>query len=227
MIPENILAVRRRAALACSRVRIGHHQVVTIVAVSKNRASAEIEEAVRAGITDIGENRVQEAVLKYQPYPAVKWHMLGHLQTNKVKEAIRIFGLIHSVDSVSLAREIDKQATRIGKVQDILIEIKISPEPSKLGLAPGNSIGALREMAVLKNINIRGLMTIAPIVDESERARPYFRQLRELRDRIDSLNILSNKLDILSMGMSDDFETAIEEGSNMIRIGRAIFGADR
>jgi len=146
--------------------------------------------------------------------------LVGHLQTNKVKDAVRIFDLIQSVDSLRLAAEIDKQAAKINKIQDILIEIKTSPEATKFGLKPNAAIEVIKEIAQLKNINMKGLMTIAPLVDEPEKTRPYFRQLRELRDYLRAMNY---ELGILSMGMTDDFEVAIEEGSNMVRIGRAIF----
>lgn len=189
---------------------------VTIVAVSKGRSIEEIKEAVAAGITDIGENKVQEALLKYRELPTIKWHMVGHLQANKVKDAVKIFDLIQSVDSLHLAQEIDKQALKINKIQDILIEIKTSPEETKFGLKPEEAIPAIKEIAKLKNINIKGLMTIAPIVDDPEKTRPYFRLLRDLRDEI-------NKFQIFSMGMTDDFKIAVEEGATMVRLGRAIF----
>jgi pyridoxal phosphate enzyme (YggS family) len=149
--------------------------------------------------------------------------MVGHLQTNKVKEAVRIFDLIQSVDSLRLAAEIDKQAAKINKIQDILIEIKTSPEATKFGLSPAETIETLRVMAQFRNINIKGLMTVAPIVDSPEETRPYFKKLRELQDSINAQRTTHNALRILSMGMTDDFEVAIEEGSNMVRLGRAIF----
>ena len=149
--------------------------------------------------------------------------MVGHLQTNKVKDATKIFDLIHSVDSLHLAQEIDKQAARINKAQDILIEIKTSPEANKFGLKPDDAVEVIKEIVKLKNINLRGLMTIAPIVDNPEKARIYFRMLKELRERICSqLSAFSSQL-ILSMGMTDDFEVAIEEGADMVRLGRVIF----
>jgi hypothetical protein len=149
--------------------------------------------------------------------------MVGHLQSNKAKEAVKIFDLIHSVDSLHLAQEINKQAANIGKIQDILIEIKTSPEATKFGLKPEEAVGVMQEITRLKNIKVKGLMTIAPLVDDPEGTRQYFRQLREIRDRISyELRTPSSEL-ILSMGMTDDFEVAIEEGADMIRLGRAIF----
>lgn len=229
MIRENILRIRERITLACSKIN-QDPDGITIVAVTKGRAPEQIREVVTAGITDIGENRVQEAIIKYNELTdrqtngqRIKWHMVGHLQTNKVKDAVRIFNLIQSVDSLRLANEIDKQASKINKIQDILIEIKTSPEAAKFGFGSDEAIEAIKEINKLKNINIKGLMTIAPIVDDPEKTRPYFRQLRELRDRIYHLPFTNYQLPVLSMGMTDDFEVAIEEGSNMLRLGRAIF----
>ena len=215
MIKDNIANIRERVVFACSKAKTDISKVA-VIAVSKTRTVKEIEEVVDCGITDLGENRIQEAGLKYKQVQAVKWHMLGHLQTNKVKRALEIFDLIQSVDSLRLVKEINSQAEKINKVQDILIEIKTSPELSKTGLSITEASLVIEESFKLKNIKIKGLMTIAPLVATPEEARPYFRVLREFRDKI-------NKDFILSMGMSDDFQIAIEEGSNMIRIGRAIF----
>jgi pyridoxal phosphate enzyme (YggS family) len=231
MIRENVLKIRERISLVCAKIN-QDPKSITIVAVSKGRSSEQIIEAIEAGITDIGENKVQEAVIKYDELRTrelansrtIKWHMVGHLQTNKVKEAVKIFDLIQSVDSVRLAGEIDKEADKINKIQDILIEIKTSPEESKFGFKPDDIIELIKEIAKFKNINIRGLMTIAPLVENPEKARPYFRALINLRDKIRSLSTANLQLSILSMGMTDDFEAAIEEGSNMVRLGRAIFG---
>lgn len=214
--------------MACLRARC-NPAAITIIAVSKGRTLEQIKETIAAGISDIGENRVQEALGKYNRLQAqgcrlqVRWHMVGHLQTNKAKEAVKVFDLIHSVDSLHLACEIEKQAAKINKIQDILIQVNSSGEVSKFGLKPDETIGVIKEIAELKNLNIRGLMTIAPLVDNPEKARVYFRLLKELRDRINELRLTSYELRVLSMGMTDDFEVAIEEGSNMLRIGRAIF----
>jgi pyridoxal phosphate enzyme (YggS family) len=229
MIQENILKVGERISLACAKINQNPEQI-TIVCVSKNRTKEEIKEAIEAGITDIGENRVQEALLKYNELTSkrdnarrIKWHMVGHLQTNKVKDAVKIFDLIQSVDSLHLAEEIDKQAAKINKIQDILIEVKTSPEATKFGLQLEVVIEVIKGITKLKNLNIKGLMTIAPIVDNPEKARPYFRLLRELGDKINESRITNHESRILSMGMTDDFEVAIEEGANMVRLGRAIF----
>ncbi len=219
MIKENVLRVREAVPAG-----------VTIVAVSKGRSIEEIKEVIEAGITDIGENKVQEALKKFSSRltgspanPQTKLHMVGHLQSNKAKDAVKIFDLIHSVDSLPLASEIDRQASKINKIQNILIEIKTSPEATKFGFKPGEANTAIEKISTFKNLKIKGLMTIAPIVDDPEKTRPYFRILRELKDKINALQITPFALDILSMGMTDDFRIALEEGSNMLRLGRAIF----
>jgi len=229
MIRENILKIRERISSACLRSGREYEQAV-IIAVSKTRTIEQIEEVAASGIDDIGENMVQEALLKYKKFSditgawRIKWHMVGHLQTNKARDAVGIFSLIHSVDSLRLAQAIDKEAARIKKVQNILVEVNTSGEAAKFGVRPDKALELVREIARLKNIKIEGLMTIAPVVNNPEEARPYFRTLRELRGEINQLQVAGYQLRVLSMGMSDDFETAIEEGSNMVRIGRAIFG---
>ena len=222
MIKENILKIRERIALTCSRVN-RDPGLITIVAVSKGRTPEQIKQVIDSGITDIGENKVQEALVKYNEITnkrvsgsRINWHMVGHLQTNKAKDAVRIFGLIHSVDSLHLAGEIDRQAGKINKIQDILIEVKTSAEPTKFGLKPDEIFEVIKGIAELKNINLKGLMTIAPLLANPDESRPYFSKLRKLRDKI-------NPTMVLSMGMTDDFELAIEEGATMVRIGRAIF----
>ena len=229
MIKENVFRIRQRILEVCSKINQDPGKI-TLIAVSKGRTIQQIKEAIEAGITDIGENKVQEAAAKYNELftrysllSTPKWHMVGHLQTNKVKDAVKIFDLIHSVDSARLAQEIDRQAEKINKIQDVLIEIKTSPEATKFGLKPNEAIEAIKEISKFKNINIKGLMTIAPIVNEPEKARPYFRILRELRDRINDTPYAIRHTPYLSMGMTDDFKVAIEEGSNMVRLGRAIF----
>jgi len=228
MIKENIRKIRERIALAASRIN-AKAQAITVVAISKGRSLGQIKEVIEAGITDIGENKVREALIKYnnlQPETyglrPVTWHMVGHLQTNKVKDAVKIFDLIQSVDSLHLAEEIDKQAGKINKIQNILIEVNTSGERTKFGLKPTDTIEVIKEIARFKNINIKGLMTIAPVADSPQEARPYFRRLKELLNEL-NVNKELNGLSVLSMGMTDDFEVAIEEGANMVRIGRAIF----
>lgn len=231
MIKENVLEVRRRIEAACLRAK-RDPETVKLVAVSKGRSIEQIKEAHLAGIVDFGENKVQEALLKYGEKLAVKWQMVGHLQTNKAKEAVKIFELIHSVDSLRLAEEIDKQAAKINKIQNILIEVKTSPEATKFGIEPEEVFDFIKIAQQLENIAIKGLMTIAPIVNNPEESRPYFRKLKELKDKIDQApSTLPDRqagkhlAPILSMGMTDDFEIAVEEGSEIVRIGRAIFSA--
>ena len=235
MIKQNLASVQARIIFACAKAgRVP--QEITLVAASKGRTVSQIKEVIAEGITDIGENRVQEALLKYDAIHTtpdarrIRWHMLGHLQTNKVEDAVKLFDLIHSVDSLRLAEQINKESGKIHKIQDALLEVNISSEPAKFGIKPEEAIGVIKEIAKFKNLNIKGLMGIAPIVDEPEKTRPYFRMLRDLLARIYELpacrqagECTSYELRVLSMGMSSDFEIAIEEGSNMLRLGRIVF----
>jgi hypothetical protein len=228
VITENILKVKERIGLICFGLNKDPLSV-KIVAVSKGRTVEEIKKVVQSGIYDIGENRIQEAVEKFDAIRStlyakqIKWHLVGHLQTNKVKEAVRVFTLIHSVDSLRLACEINRAAAKLNKIQDILIQVNTSQEKSKFGLRPTEVNECVQKTAQLKNLNIRGLMTIAPLVDNSEKARTYFRILKEIFDELNNLQVTARQLEVLSMGMTEDFSVAIEEGSNTIRLGRAIF----
>ncbi len=217
--------LRVRSRIASAAERSGRDPLsVTLIGVTKGRTLSLLQEAVEAGIVDIGENRVQEAAVKFREFARpVRWHMIGHLQTNKTRDAVRIFDLIHSVDSRRLAQEIDKEAARINKVQEVLIEVKTSPEASKTGVAPQEAFALLEEAGRLAHIRVRGLMTIAPAVDAPEKARSYFRQLKSIFDSYNARGREEARLKELSMGMSDDFEVAIEEGATMVRIGRALF----
>lgn len=187
---------------------------VTLVAVSKNVEPERVEQALAAGLTVFGESRMQEAKAKIPVVSGrARWHFVGHLQSNKARDAVELFELIHSVDSVKLAAELNKWAERAGKTQPILLEVNASGEASKFGLKPEDLPAALEQTNRLARLEVRGLMTIPPAGKD---ARPYFRQLRELRDRLG--------LRELSMGMTGDFEVAIEEGATFVRIGTAIFG---
>jgi pyridoxal phosphate enzyme (YggS family) len=198
---------------------------VKLVVVTKTVGVDRIRETVNAGASILGENRVQEAKEKIEKLgPIASWHLIGHLQTNKAKYAVKLFYLIHSVDSFELAKEIDKQAAKIGKVQDVLIEVSISGEASKAGVAPEDAVALIKDVAKLKNISIKGLMTIPPFSDSPEDSRPYFKKLRKLSESVARENIPGVAMKELSMGMSGDFEVAIEEGSTMVRVGTAIFG---
>lgn len=223
MIADNLESVRRRIVRSCERVSRSA-EGVSLVCVTKEADVDAIRTILSLGATEIGENRVQDAVLKHKAVGNMAaWHMIGHLQTNKAKDAVKIFSLIHSVDSVRLAQEIDKEAKKIGKVQDVLIQVNTSGEKTKFGIQPGAVLDFIGEMNLYNNISLKGLMTIAPEVNDPELVRPYFKALRELRDKINSIPNTQYSIRILSMGMTDDFEVAIEEGSNMVRIGRAIF----
>ncbi|MFC1501550.1 YggS family pyridoxal phosphate-dependent enzyme [Elusimicrobiota bacterium] len=225
MIESNIKSVIEKVSNACSR---SSRDVATVrlVVVTKTIGAESVREALAFGITDIGESRIQEAEPKLksleQSLVNVKKHLIGHLQRNKAKKAVEIFDLIQSLDSVRLAEEINKQAEKSGKIQDCLIEIKVSDEETKLGLNPQKVIEILSKIENLKNIRILGLMTMAPFFDDAQQTRPYFKKAKILFDEICSLNKYP-EFTILSMGMSNDFEVAIEEGSNMVRVGTAIF----
>jgi pyridoxal phosphate enzyme (YggS family) len=199
-----------------------------LVAVSKTVPVERIREAMDAGLRVFAENRVQEARDKIghfaqEPHghESVQWHLIGHLQKNKAKYAVRLFDLIHSVDSLALADELDRQAAKIGKVQRVLVEVKLSPEKSKEGVAEQDLLPLLRHIGQCRNLRLEGLMTMPPYDPDPEKSRPYFRRLRELRDEAERHGI---KVPELSMGMSHDFGVAIEEGATMVRIGTALFG---
>jgi len=167
---------------------------------------------------------VQEAKEKYQMLTDdIEYHLVGHLQTNKAKYAVELFDLIHSVDSVKLAKEIERRSIQCNRIVDILVEVNVSGEETKYGIRPEEVELFIREISRFSGIRVKGLMTIAPIAQNQEKVRPYFRKLRELSEQINDMNIKNIKMEYLSMGMTDDFEVAIEEGSNMVRIGRGIF----
>ena len=221
---EKINEKIKKAALKANR----SPEDIKLVAVTKTATVEQVKEVISAGVKIIGENKVQEAKEKYQVLSAdiadIEWHLVGHLQTNKVKYAIEIFDLIHSVDSIKLAEEIDKRSLQFGIMTNILVEVNVSGEETKYGIKPEEVEYFLKEISEFSRIKVRGLMTIAPIAEDKEEVRPYFRKLRELSEKIENKNIKNVKMDYLSMGMTDDFEVAIEEGANMVRIGRGIFG---
>ena len=219
---ENIQQRIRQAAEACGR----RPEEVHLVAVSKTMPKEKLVEAVEAGVEILGENYVQEAREKFNDLYTlpVSWHFIGHLQSNKAKYVVKIFDLIHSVDSLKLAREIDKQAKKINKTQDILIQVNISEETTKSGTRAEQTLEIIQEISRFENIAIKGLMTMPPFFNAPERVQPFFKVLRELRSRIKEENILNVSMDELSMGMTGDFEVAIQEGATLVRIGTAIFG---
>jgi pyridoxal phosphate enzyme (YggS family) len=199
---------------------------IRLVAVSKTMSADVVREAIEAGVTDTGENYIQEAKDKINTlatYP-VTWHFIGHLQSNKAKYAVRLFDIIHSVDSLKLARELDKYAGKIDKIQTILIQVNVAKEDSKSGVYVEDTLKLLQDVSRLKNLSVKGLMTMPPFFNAPEKVRPYFAALRNLRDQIQKEAIPDISMEELSMGMTGDFEAAIEEGATMVRIGTAIFG---
>jgi pyridoxal phosphate enzyme (YggS family) len=198
---------------------------VEIVAAAKTRTPEEIMEAVEAGIHIIGQNYVQEALETFQVVGRkARWHFIGHLQRNKVKKAVEIFDMIETVDSPSLAQEIDKRCDRIGKIMPVLIEINSGKEKQKSGVSPEDTEGLIKEISVLKNIEVQGLMTMGPFFGDPENARPYFVVTKNVFDQINALDIPGIEMKYLSMGMTNSYKVAVEEGANIVRIGTKIFG---
>jgi len=227
-IPQNVAAVRERIATAAQRAgRVPEE--IALMAVSKTQPPGRVREAHDAGIRLFGENRVQEFAGKVDALRDLRdaeWRLIGHLQSNKAAKAVQLFRAVDSVDSLKLAQKLDGAASVLGRKLAILIEVNVGGEAAKSGTAPDSP--ALEELLVaaprLEWLSFRGLMTVPPFTDDPEDARLYFRKLRELRDRLAARHLPSVSLDVLSMGMSHDFEVAIEEGSTCVRIGTAIFG---
>lgn len=219
-IAENLAEVKGRIAQAARRSGRTPEDV-TLVVVTKKVEVSRILEAISAGATELGENYVQEAVAKWQAIGSagVQWHFIGHLQKNKVKQAVKVFDLIQSVDSLPLAQEIGKRALDQGRIMDVLIEVRISGEETKHGVSPEDALAFAQEVAQVEGIKLQGFMGMAPFVVNPEEARPFFARLKQLWDKLPL-----EQRQWLSMGMSHDFEVAIEEGSNMVRIGTAILG---
>lgn len=218
---EYIQELKGKAAVKSGR----NPEDVLLIAVTKLHGPDEMNEAIDAGITDIGENKVQEIMDKYDRVKPVRWHLIGHLQTNKVKYIIDKVCMIHSVDSLKLAKEIDKRAAQHGLVMDILVQVNSAEEESKFGITTAETDQLIADIAKqCPNIRIKGLMCIAPFEDNPEDVRGYFAEVKKIYDKY--VNVKTERLDFeyLSMGMTHDFEVAIEEGSNMIRVGTAIFG---
>ena len=218
-----VLSKIRRAA-----ERVGRsHDSIRLVAATKTVEVDRIQEGIDAGLTILGENRVQEALPKIAAFKQapVRWHFLGQLQRRKVRSVIGLFDLIHSVDGMELAQEIDRRAGEAGRCQDILLEVNIGSEPTKTGFHPDHLIQLAPALATLAHIRIKGLMAIPPPTVDAEMARPYFRKLRELAARIDERHLPSVTMGELSMGMSSDYDVAVEEGATLVRVGTAIFGA--
>ncbi len=226
MISTNIDTLRERIA-AASRRSGRRPEDVTLVAVAKTFPAERVDEAVRAGVVDIGENYVQELLGKRAALAArdIRWHFVGHLQSNKVRQIAEWIHLVHALDSASVARELDGRAARAGRTLEALVEVNTTGEQTKFGLQPGRVAGFIRSLEPLAHIRIGGLMTIGPFLPDPEGSRPMFRMLRLLRDEIARTPQANVDLHHLSMGMTGDFEVAIEEGATLVRIGTAIFGS--
>ena len=224
MIRENLLDVEDRIQAACDRAGRDRNEV-TLIAVSKTKPISMIEEVMEEGIIDFGENKVQELCEKEETIKEpLNWHLIGHLQRNKVKYIIDKACLIHSVDSLRLAEQISEEAKKKNTTANILIEVNIANEETKFGVSKEETLPLILEISKLPNIRIKGLMTIAPFVEDPEDNRVHFSNLRNLLVDIKSKNIDNIDMDILSMGMTGDFEIAIEEGATMVRVGTGIFG---
>ncbi|MBQ3912048.1 MAG: YggS family pyridoxal phosphate-dependent enzyme [Lachnospiraceae bacterium] len=222
---RNLSLIEERIAAACKRAGRDRDEV-TLIAVSKMNPAEAVVAAHECGIDTFGENKVQELCGKIEVIGVpLKWHLIGHLQTNKVKYIVGKVAMIHSVDSLKLAEVIDKESEKAGVVTDILLEINIAGEESKYGIAHSETEALARSISSLKHVRICGLMTVAPETDEPENNRPYFRQMRELSVDIASKNIDNISMNVLSMGMTGDFEIAVEEGATHVRVGTGIFGA--
>ena len=223
-IRRNVEEIRKRIAQAAAKAGRKPEEI-TLVAVTKTVEPTRIIAAIDAGVCDLGENRVQELCGKTDVLDiGCRWHLIGHLQTNKVKYIIDKVSLIHSLDSLELAEEINKRAEKAGKVMDVLIQVNVAGEETKFGIAPETTLQFVKNVSKLEHIRIKGLMTIAPAVSDPEEVRWVFADLRKLLIDIRKENIDNVDMDYLSMGMSNDFEVAIEEGAHMVRIGTALFG---
>ncbi len=221
---QNIAQVRQNIAQAAKKVGRNPEDIL-LLAVSKTKSVEQIKEAVSYGLTSLGENKVQEIMDKYEPMgEGIHWHLIGHLQTNKVKYIIDKVDMIHSVESIRLAEEIEKRAAAKNKVMDILVEINIAQEESKFGIPVNEVESFLQELSKFSHIRIRGLMTVAPFVENPEENRLYFRKMRELLVDINTKKIDNINMDVLSMGMTGDYMVAIEEGATIVRVGTGIFG---
>jgi len=220
-IKASVTKLREEIARACLKPGCSPEEI-NILAATKGRNVAEIREAIEAGIKLIGENTVQEALAKFEFLPPVEKHFIGHLQKNKAKIAVRLFDMIESVDSLELAKELSQESLKLGKRMPILIEVNVTEEAGRWGVRPEELFGLIQEILKLEGLQFEGLMAMPPYHEDPEELRPYFRRMKELADELKDFP--SIKMKYLSMGISNDFKVAIEEGSNLIRIGTAIFG---
>ena len=224
MLAENLQNVEERIQAACARANRDRNEV-TLIAVSKTKPVSMLEEVYAEGIRCFGENKVQELTEKHDKLPSdVKWHMIGHLQRNKVKYIVDKVDLIHSEDSVRLAETIEQEAAKKDVIVPVLVEVNVAEEDSKFGLKVNEVLSIIEEISKFPHIRIKGLMTIAPYVEKPEENRPIFARLRKLSVDIAEKNIDNVSVEILSMGMTNDYEIAIEEGATMVRVGTGIFG---
>lgn len=224
MVTENLAKVRENVAQACKKSGRDLSEV-TLIAVSKTKPVELLQEAYAAGARCFGENKVQEIMDKYPVLPKdIDWHMIGHLQRNKVKYIVDKVALIHSVDSLRLAETIEQEAAKHDVVVPILLEVNVAGEESKFGLAPSEVLPLIEQITGFEHIQIKGLMTIAPYVEDPEENRPVFRELKKLSVDIKEKNINNVTMNVLSMGMTGDYQVAIEEGATMVRVGTGIFG---
>lgn len=224
MIRENILEIQEKINAACRRAGRSSEDV-TLIAVSKTKPAEAVREAINCGMADFGENKVQELCDKIEVInEKVRWHLIGHLQTNKVKYIVDKVYLIHSVDSLRLAEKIQDEAEKKNVDVNILIQVNVANEATKFGLSPEETPDVIEKIAKLPNVHIKGLMTIAPFSETGEENRQFFRKLKQLSVDINEKNIDNVSMSVLSMGMSHDFETAIEEGATYVRVGTSIFG---
>ena len=222
-LADNLTLIQQRIRAACDRAGRSVDSV-TLLAVSKTHPADTIRSATDLGLMLFGENKVQEAKSKIPNSPGkARWHFIGHLQSNKCRDAVELFSMIQCVDSLAIAQEINKRADQASKTMPVLLEINVAGEGSKFGYKPEQMLTELKELNALPRLEIHGLMAIPPFCPVPEKSRPYFKTLRELKTRAE--DVLGAPLPVLSMGMSDDFEVAIEEGSTMIRVGTALFGA--
>ena len=221
-LAENLVAIQQRIRAACDRSDREPNSI-TLLAVTKSQPPEVVKAAEELGLNFFGENKIQEAKAKIPLCPGkTRWHFIGHLQSNKCRDAVDLFEMIESVDSLPLAQEINKRCEQVAKRMPVLLEVNVAGEASKFGYKPEKLLAELKEMNSLQRLQINGLMTVPPYASETEKARPHFRRLRELK--MECERILGAPLPHLSMGMSGDFETAIEEGATIIRIGTVLFG---
>ena len=225
MIEERLQEVRNNIEAGKERRNGAFDDDVLLVAVTKNHDIYAMREAIDAGVTDIGENRIQEAKEKFETLDRqVTWHLIGHLQTNKAKQAVKMFDLIHSIDTFHLAEAVDRAAAAIGKVQRVLVQVNLAQEDSKSGIYEDEMMELLHRVDEMKNLQLMGLMCIAPNYEDVEECRPLFAKMKKIFDRVKEISWQTANIKYLSMGMTHDYVIAVEEGANVVRVGTGIFG---